>query len=685
MIIAKIKRKVPSGKSAGSELAYAVRLSRYIVRADPADLRKLAAYGDDEYVRDLARYVIAEGRAEEVLATGSRNLLGRTLEDQQAEMLALMRRCANPAGAMDHWVFSWAEGEEPSTDQIKKTINIFLRCQKLERCPVIWGYHGDTDNRHVHLSVLRIDRRTAKRQTAGDGWDIDTSQRAKAVIEHAFPHWKRERRSKYEVVAGILIHKQSGTEIGPADQPQLWGKPASRSNTPQADGARPEDITTRLDQKSRDYEEQTGFKSRTRIALEVAVPIALQSSTWAECLRLLAAEGIALEKTRYGANFVIDGRPVKASIDRRTSFASLRKRYGGEEFPKSRWKLAAPSPREMWPHDEKRREYYAAKRGHDERHKALIARFRAAHGKITGVHKEALNAASAAASFPAFEAWVSGAMPADPVETIAAALGFAVLEVKTPRAPGGPTLRTAEFRIIRLKDRVIYSRPSDPPGRPSFIDLGNRVLVNAARDRDAVRAALLLVARNNPGCEIAALGDRAFKKLALEIATQEGVTLHGALGRNQARLQRKNGIEGVAVNRDEPRKPRTQESPPHLVFQGSPVSNGQAGPPKSRPVPIATPARPTDQALDRVAMLAMLGRVFHSGDWELAHFWPESMLGKLNSSIASAMRSFDEIRKTEPSPPSELGSASADAADRQAQMAEAARRAAAIAAASRGF
>lgn len=685
MIIAKIKRKVSPGKAAGSELAYAVRLSRYIVRADPADLRKLEAYGDDEYVRDLARYVIAEGRAEEVLATGSRNLLGRTLEDQQAEMLALMRRCAKPAGAMDHWVFSWAEGEEPSTAEINKTIDIFLRCQKLERCPVIWGYHGDTSNRHVHLSVLRIDRRTAKRQTAGDGWDIDTSQRAKAVIEHAFPHWKREKHSQYEVVAGALMHKKSGAEIGPADKPHLWGKPARRSNKTQTDSGKPADITSKLDQKSRDYEDQTGFKSRTRIAHEVAVPIALQSSGWDECHQLLAAEGIALEKTRNGARFIIDGKPVKASIDRRASFENLKKHYRGEEFSDSRHKLAVVSPREMWPDDAKRREYYSAKRDHDERRKAIVGRFRAAHGKARGVDKAALDAASAGASFPPFEAWASGASPPDPVETIAAALGFAVFEVKTPHASAGATAPTTEFKAIRLKDRVIYHRPSDPPGRPAFIDLGDRILVNAARDRDAVRTALLLVAKNNPGCEIAALGDRAFKKLALEIATEEGVALHGALGRKQARLQRKGEIEGGTGHRGEPREPGEQGSPLSPVSQARPNSDVQAGPSQSRTVPIPKPVRPTDQLRDRDAMLAMLGRVFHSGDWDPGHFWPESMLGKLNSGIASALRSFDEIRTNGPSPPSELDSASADAVDRQAQMAEAARRAAAIAAASRGF
>ncbi|KAB2911752.1 MAG: hypothetical protein F9K30_21545 [Dechloromonas sp.] len=685
MIIAKIKRKVIASKTAGSELAYVVRLTRYITRADPADLRKLAGYGDDEYVRDLVRYVVAEGRAEEVLATGSRNLLGRTLEDQQAEMLALMRRCANPAGAMDHWVFSWPEGEEPSVDEINKTIDIFLRCQKLERCPVVWGYHGDTSNRHVHLSVLRIDRRTAKRQTAGDGWDIDTAQRAKAVIEHAFPAWKREKGSRYEVIAGMLLHKQSGTEIGPADKPHLWGKPASGSKTRQANNGKPADIAHKLDQKSRDYEEQTGFKSGTRVALEIAVPIALRSSNWDECHRLLAAEGIALQKTRYGANFVIDGTPVKASVDRRTSFENLKKLYGGEDFVESRNKLAAQAPREMWPHDAKRREYYAAKRDHDESRKSILARFRAAHGRARGVDKAVLDAASAAASFPSFEAWASGATPADPVETIAAALGFAVFEVKTPRAPGGATVRPAEFRVIRLKDRVIYSRRSDPLGRPSFIDLGDRVVVNAAKDREAVRAALLLVVKNNPGCEIAALGDRAFKKLALEIAIEEGVALYGALGRKQALLHRKSENERTQGHRNEPLGPAIQQSSSPPISQGRPKSDVRGGPSQSQPSPVAQPGRPADHASGRDAMLVKISRLFHSGDWDPSEFLPETMLGKLSSGIASALRTFDEIRKNDPSSPSDLGAASADAADQQAQAAEAARRAAAIAAASRGF
>lgn len=677
MIIAKIKRKVAPGKPAGSERAYAVHLTRYIVRAHPADLRKLAAYGDDEYLRDLARYVIAEGRAEEVLATGKRNLFGRTLEDQQAEMLALMSRCTNPAGAIDHWVFSWAEGEEPSTDEINKTVDIFLRCQKLERCPAIWGYHGDSDNRHFHLEVLRIDRRTGKRQTAGGGWDIDTAQRAKAVIEHAFPQWKREKRSQYEVVAGVLMHKQSGTEIGPADQPHLWGKPANRSNKAHTDSGQPTEITSRLDQKSRDYEEQTGFKSRTRLALEVAVPIALQSSSWDECHQLLAAEGIALEKTRYGANFIIDGKPLKASIDRRTSFANLKKRYGGEEFSGSRHKLEATPPREMWPDDARRREYYAAKWDHDERRKAIVGRFRAAHGRARGVDKAALDAASAGASFPPFEAWASGSMPADPVETIAAALGFAVFESAPVRAPGTTTVRTTEFKVIRLKDRVIYCRPSDPPGRPAFIDLGDRVLVNAARDHTAVRAALLLVVQNHPGCPVAVYGDKAFKKLALEIATQEGVVLHGDLGRQQERL-RARALQEASKSTDQARPIPAPVYQPSLM-PGSATRSQPAGNAPQASGGSQRSQSPARQEQDRKndAALAVIWRLFHSLDWDPSEYWPDHVQDGLKADASAFLRGLGRLRNLSSAP---SGGEDPQTADAKRRAAENARQAAAMAA-----
>lgn len=377
MIIKKIRRKTPARATAGSEFAYVARLTRYVVRADPADLRKLALHEENAHVHDLLTYVDKE----EVIAARAVNLLGDKLEQQQVEMQALIHRCKDGAGALDHWVFSWPEGDKPTSDEVEKSISIFLRCQGLENCPAVWAIHNDTDNLHAHLAVLRIDCMTAERVEAGRGWDIDCAMRAKAVIESEFPHWQCEEGSIYKVCEGKLFRTRDNVEIGPADKPHLWvrlrNKPRQEAKVLEA--AEPVDVTSRLDQRSRNYELETGYKSRERVAHEIAVPIALQSTSWDECHSRLAVEGIAIERTRYGANFVIDGKSVKASIDRSTSYAKLKARFGGEEFTPSPYTVKSAAPRELWPEGSKRRDYFVAKRYHDARLKAIIARFRDGH------------------------------------------------------------------------------------------------------------------------------------------------------------------------------------------------------------------------------------------------------------------------------------------------------------------
>lgn len=685
MIIKKIRRKTPACATAGSEFTYVARLTRYVVRADPADLRKLALHEENAHVHDLLTYVDKE----EVIAAGAVNLLGNALEHQQVEMQALIHRCKDGAGTLDHWVFSWPEDDKPTSDEVERSISIFLRCQGLENCPAVWAIHNDTDNLHAHLAVLRIDCMTAERVESGRGWDIDCAMRAKAVIESEFPHWQREEGSIYEVREGKLVRTRDNVEIGAADKPHLW---ARLRNKPKQEAkvleiAEPVDVTSRLDQRSRNYEQETGYKSRERVAHEIAVPIALKSTSWDECHRRLAVEGIAIEKTRYGANFVIDGKSVKASIDRSTSYAKLKARFGGEDFTPSRYTVARAPSREMWPEGSKRRNYYVAKRSHDARLKAIVARFCDGHRGRAGnaVASGALEAAQAAASFPSFEEWTAGSQPPDPAEVVAGALEFGVIETSVPRAATTQPQPhpIAGFMPLKLRGRVIYSRPSDPPGRPSFIDLGDRIVINSARDRDAVRAALLLVVNNNPGCEIAVFGDPAFKKLALEIATEEGVALHGALGRKQARLQRNGEIQPGLGDREGDRTPPTMNPLSPSESHRQPTSTVHAGytPPR---LPVSHQAAATKgHAPDRNTMLAFIGRIFHSDDWDPGEFWPESMLGKLNGRIALGLRTFEEIRRVDRLPRSEVGAPSPNVAD--AQAAEAAQRAAAIAAASRGF
>ncbi|MGY6550355.1 MAG: relaxase/mobilization nuclease domain-containing protein [Erythrobacter sp.] len=644
MIIRKIRRKSGRQSTKASEFAYAATLSRYIVRADEEALQNLAQYGDSNYQNDLARYVVAEGKAEKALGAGALNLFGGTLDQWQAEMKAIMHLCPNSENCVDHWVLSWANGEEPTEAEVKKTVEIFARCQGLERCPAIWGYHGDTDNRHVHIEILRIDPATGKRQIAGDGWDIETAHRAKAVIEDRFPHWSRETGSRYRVVDAMLIDTRDNNTVGPANDPERWARPNRRKD---AASIKPEDISSKLDQKSRDEEERTGFKSRARVALEIAAPIALASTSWDECHRRLAAEGIEICMTEArGAQFIIDGKPVKASINRKTSYKQLKDLYQ-EDFRPSRYKVQHVPRREMWPNDVKRREYYAAKRQHEALLAGMSEHYASSQGRSApnGTMADALKTAKAAAAFPSFDQWISGASPVDPEAAISDKLGYGVFE-----APGNSAALTKDNSIygfvpVKLKDRVVYFRDGQPGTRPVFVDYGHKVIVNASLDREAIRAAMLLLANRDPSRRIIAKGSKEFQQLALDIAIQEGIQLGGKLARQQPRQirQKPQHIEQpVATNKsgDAPAGPMS-ESPIH-----SPSRPAQAATEQSAKVNAASKPDPSSQRhASNDSLLTLLGRLFHRSDWEPNEYWGPRAANEPMSEHPTSPRDWDQAQE----------------------------------------
>lgn len=273
MIIKKIRRKSPTRSAGNAEFTYLRHLSRYIVRADIDDLQELARLSDDRYLRDLARYAIADAREGAALATGGLNLKGATLPEWQAELAALLHRCPDAAGVIDHWIFSWPAGETPTLPEAERVIQIFMRCQGIERCKGVWGFHIDTDNPHLHLATMRIDPQSGARITAGDGWDIDAAHRAKAVIEAEYAHWKPEPGSRYLVRDGLLIEGSSSRVLGAAEDPTSWLRHRARSNSP---AGIPKRDHPAIDPESLAYEAATGFMSRKRVAIEIAVPIVLQ-------------------------------------------------------------------------------------------------------------------------------------------------------------------------------------------------------------------------------------------------------------------------------------------------------------------------------------------------------------------------------------------------------------------------
>lgn len=641
MIIKKIRRRT-AASTGGSEFAYMNHLSRYIVRADVEALEQLVHLSDDDYLRDLARYAVAEGREGKAEAVGGINMLGDTLEEWQAEMTALLHRCPCSAGVIDHWVFSWPEGEKPTVTEMERSFAIFMRCQGLEHVQGLWGSHRDTDNPHGHVLTLRIDPVSGERLTAGDGWDIDAAHRAKAVIEAEFPHWTPEAGSRYVVRDGLLIERASNRLIGEADDPTTWSRHRARSTEI---AVRSPSHHPAIDAEALAYEEATGFMSRKRVAIEIAAPIVLSAKSLDAAHEALAEEGIELRRKGSGAVFVIDGKTVSASIDRRTAHDAIVKRFAQPLEPSS-LPIFDRGPRERWPNDPERRSYYAARRPHDERLALAVADVRQALNTAarSGVVAAAITAAASAATFPAFEAWRQGVMPADPAELVYGAVQLSeIAPASSPHINPSP-MSLRGYKATQLADRVIYRATGQTGGRPAFVDLGDKVLVHAGADREAVRASLLLIANRYPTDRIAVTGDRAFQRLVLELANEERIQLDGALGRRQARND--TGLRTL---------------PPARVASTSIEITAQAN----------LPAASTDKARSRQRVLSMLLRVFHDGGWLASDFWEGGDTRFPPSQVPTRPRSVAEPPVQRRSPPQA----------RQPSPAHLARRAAALAAA----
>ncbi len=615
MIIKKIKRRATASTD-GSEFAYMNHLSRYIVRADVDELQELVRLSDDDYLRDLARYAVAEGREGKAEAVGGINMLGDSLPKWEAEMAALLHRCSDPAGTIDHWVFSWPEGEKPTIAEMERAFAIFMQCQGLERAKGVWGSHRDTDNPHGHVLSLRVDPVTGERLTGGDGWDIDAAHRAKAVIEAEFPHWKPEARSRYVVRDGMLIENASDRVIGEADDPASWSRHRTKSVT---NAKRPASHHPAIDAEALAYEAATGFMSRKRVAIEIAVPIVLSATSLDTAYAELAEQGIELRRERSGAAFVIDGKAVKASIDRRTSHDALVARFKQPLTP-SPYSIVDRGPRERWPDDARRRAYYAARRPHDEWLAVTVADVRIALGVSaqSGAVAAALKAAVSRAAFPAFEAWKQGAFPPDPAELVLGAVQLSeVSGAPGPRFDPKPAVLRG-YRATHLAGRVIYRSLDKPGSRPAFVDLGDKIFVHAGDDRQAVRASLLLIASRYPENKIAVTGDRAFQRLVLQIADEERIQLDGALGRRQAR-----------------RTAEVRTQPPPSPVRSVVRVPSQVRAATEQPAPAARPRSPH-------RALAMLGRVFHDGTWLVSDYWGVAAERSIPKGIPARPRTIDD-------------------------------------------
>ena len=266
---------------------------------------------------DYIRFPHDRNPQEKVEYAGGRNFWSATHRGQRGEMVSLANESAHSRMPVQHWVFSWQEGEQPTREQVEEVVDVFLERMGLEGHQTVYGLHFDTDNYHLHIAINRMNEQTRKVVQPHKGFDIEEAHKIVAIIERR-QGWASQENARYEEMDDGTIIRKKKTKTEP---------------TPKSEAL--------------DFENATGEKSAQRIAQELGHSIIAKASSWAELHRKLEAQGLRFEKKGSGAIIWVGDTAVKASsVDREFSIKKLSKRLG--EFEPGAYseekKIVAPEP-----------------------------------------------------------------------------------------------------------------------------------------------------------------------------------------------------------------------------------------------------------------------------------------------------------------------------------------------------
>ncbi|WP_165076914.1 MULTISPECIES: DNA-primase RepB domain-containing protein [unclassified Desulfovibrio] len=267
-------------------------------------------------IGDLVDYIrnpSVRNRGEKIEHAGSRNFLTDTHSAQKLEMIALARETVRSKMPVNHWVFSWPEGEQPTRAQVDELVDIFLEKMGLKEHQAIYGLHCDTRNYHVHIAVNRVHPETLRVVRTNNGFDIWEAHKIKAFIE--------KKQGWSELANAPFVYTEDG-ELAERKLLDSSVKPTSRAQ---------------------DFERATGEKSAQRIAQERGHDLIKNAQSWAELHAGLKGAGLRFEKKGSGAIIWVGEQAVKASsVDRAFSMGKLCKRLG--DFVGGDYEDVAPSP-----------------------------------------------------------------------------------------------------------------------------------------------------------------------------------------------------------------------------------------------------------------------------------------------------------------------------------------------------
>ncbi|KAA8387279.1 polyprotein [Acetobacter tropicalis] len=536
-----------------------------------------------ERIRRLILYVVSPEKtdtSEKCIYFGARGFLTDLLNSQIGEMIALATDSVRSADTVNHYVLSWKRGESPTTKQVDEAVTLLQKEMGLEQHQIVYGLHADTDNRHLHVVVNRVDPETLRCTEINRGFDIEAGHRAIALIEHR-QGWAHEKNGLYQVGAhGKLVR---------------CDRHRDRAAPVKGDGKK--------------AERKTGKRSVRDVAIEEAVPVIKEATCWADVHEGLAQKGIRYRRHGNGAVIMIGGSAVKASqADRQISFIKLQLRLGPYEEPDQAADIPADGtltiPLQVRPNDvdlsdyhQERKNYEAARtkalsdliRQHAnqrtslkemqrrERETVLKGKWRRrgvalnalrhalAEEHRTALHllqdqqkEERLANRERLPPFPTIEEWLKANRDPFLAALWAHPNYFMRLEGHGTRSDSERRVYSIPgFRSIVRGAYVHYCKLTDPE-HIAFSDRGDRIDVCDTTDRAIILASLQLAASRWD--EVKITGSDDFKACVVDLAVEHGFRLKNEDLRQTVEKRRKEAEELKIVEQKQREEKATQSS-----------------------------------------------------------------------------------------------------------------------------
>lgn len=541
--------------------AHIVRLTEYLNNPSPQTLREL--FKTEEKGHHVLEYIgkakegttsdadladaMDEAKRERVVQVLTRNLLCSDLPDIQLELALVAGLSPGGEDPIEHIVLSWQEGEEPTPEQMEEALDTLLEVMGTARHQAYAVVHGDTDNRHMHIAVNRVDPATGARVQIGLGIErpLETLHQAIAIIEHK-QGWMPQENALYSADDGGCFDRSTGILVRDARmQPCSTAAQHARIREQRARDKEERKISS----SARDFERRTGMESLQRRVLATAAPAIREARSWDDVHRALAPAGMRYLPLTSGAVIECGDRTIAASTAWGGASADkMITRLGPYAPPPDGLAVAAFEDRiiaAMYKVAEKRREAQAARKARQ----TLRTSVAAADASVTLGYRdrveaemdaapENLNAIRQRASNDLNDLRIAlerlrrrrsrrrgrpddqeaeiGDEDAGDEEPVRAIL-IGPRAQHLPPVPD-PDLVRAGYRADREDRWVAYRRGSTL----CFVDHGDRIDVHRDDDR-SIRDGLLLAQRN--WGKVHACGDKVFLDRLVRIAVEEGVEI----------------------------------------------------------------------------------------------------------------------------------------------------------------